>query len=200
VIRRKPAGSRLGRTRPRFSDVCGVGGVRLPDRIRFRVVWQSEHVPISLEPIARDDTRASCPAPARRLFATTSRRASRAFASSTVCRRRACRASCGPRGDAGNNPCRRQGDVVVVWIIDVEKRAAESASAFRTNADATREPIARCTPAGCPKRRRGGQAAACLRSRLAVRKRATRRAVRSRVVQSRASVLPAVRSLTVAIR
>jgi hypothetical protein len=26
--------------------------------------------------------------------------------------------------DPGNNPCRRQGDVVVVWIIDVEKRAA----------------------------------------------------------------------------
>jgi hypothetical protein len=37
-----------------------------------------------------------------------------------------------------------QGDVVVVSIIDVEKRGGESASAFRTNAGATREPIARC--------------------------------------------------------
>jgi hypothetical protein len=83
----------------------------------------------------------------------------------------------------------QQGDVVVVSIIDVAKRGGESASAFRTNAGATREPIARCArlqlvpSGGC-----GGQAAACLRSRLAVRKRATPRAVRSRVVQSQASV------------
>jgi hypothetical protein len=81
-----------------------------------------------------------------------------------------------------------QGDVVVVSIIDVEKTGGESASAFRTNAGVTREPIARCTPAGRPKRRRGGQVAASLRLRLAVRERATPRAVRSRVVQSRASV------------
>jgi hypothetical protein len=33
--------------------------------------------------------------------------------SSTVCGRRACRSSRGPCGDAGNNPCRRQGDQVV---------------------------------------------------------------------------------------
>jgi len=32
---------------------------------------------------------------------------------STVCGRRACRSSRGPCGDAGNNPCRRQGDQVV---------------------------------------------------------------------------------------
>jgi hypothetical protein len=60
-----------------------------------------------------DDTRASGPAPARRLFATTSRRVGRAFSSSTVSGRRACRSSRGPCGDAGNNPCRRQEDVVV---------------------------------------------------------------------------------------
>jgi hypothetical protein len=58
--------------------------------------------------LARDDTRASGPAPAGRLLAMTSRRVSRAFSSSTACGRRACRASCGPCGDAGNNPCRRQ--------------------------------------------------------------------------------------------
>jgi hypothetical protein len=62
---------------------------------------------------ARDDTRASGPAPARRLLATTSRRVGRAFSSSTVCGRRACRSSRGPCGVAGNNPCRRQGDQVV---------------------------------------------------------------------------------------
>jgi hypothetical protein len=45
-------------------------------------------------------------------FAMTSRRVGRAF-SSTVCGRRACRSSRGPCGDAGNNPCRRQGDQVV---------------------------------------------------------------------------------------
>jgi hypothetical protein len=60
-----------------------------------------------------DDTRASGPAPARRLFATTSRRVGRAFSSSTVSGRRACRSSRGPCGDAGNNPCRRQADQVV---------------------------------------------------------------------------------------
>jgi hypothetical protein len=54
----------------------------------------------------KDDTRASGPAPARRLPATTSRRVGRAFSSSTVCGRRACRSSRGPCGDAGNNPCR----------------------------------------------------------------------------------------------
>jgi hypothetical protein len=53
------------------------------------------------------------PALARRLFATTSRRVGRAFACSTVCGRRACRSSRGPCGDAGDNPCRRQGDQVV---------------------------------------------------------------------------------------
>jgi len=37
----------------------------------------------------------------------------RAFSSSTVRGRRACRSSRGPPGDAGNNPCRRQGDRVV---------------------------------------------------------------------------------------
>jgi hypothetical protein len=94
---------------------------------------------------ARDDTRASGPAPARRLLATTSGRAGRAFFSSTVCGRRACRSSRGPCADAGNNPCRRQADVVVVAsLIDVANRGAESASAFRADAGATREPIARC--------------------------------------------------------
>ena len=62
---------------------------------------------------AWDDTRASGPAPARRLFATTCRRVGRDFASSRVCGRRARRSSRGPRGDAGNNPCSRQGDRVV---------------------------------------------------------------------------------------
>ena len=60
-----------------------------------------------------DDTRASGPALARRLPATTSRRVGRAYASSTVSGRRACRTSCGPSSDAGNNPCSRQGDRVV---------------------------------------------------------------------------------------
>ena len=58
-------------------------------------------------------TRASCPAPTRRLLAMTSRRVGRAFSSSTVCGRRACRSLRDPPGDAGNNPCRRQGDQVV---------------------------------------------------------------------------------------
>ena len=53
------------------------------------------------------------PAPARRLFATTTRRVCRGLSSSAVCGRRACRRSRGPCGDAGNNPCRRQADQVV---------------------------------------------------------------------------------------
>ena len=39
--------------------------------------------------------------------------AGRGVSSWRVCGRRACRTSCGPRGDAGNNPCSRQGDRVV---------------------------------------------------------------------------------------
>jgi hypothetical protein len=39
--------------------------------------------------------------------------AGRGVSSWRVCRRRACRTSCGPRGDAGNNPCSRQGHQVV---------------------------------------------------------------------------------------
>jgi hypothetical protein len=50
--------------------------------------------------------------PSDACFAMTSRRVGRAF-SSTVCGCRACRSSRGPCGDAGNNPCRRQGDQVV---------------------------------------------------------------------------------------
>jgi hypothetical protein len=63
------------------------------------------------------------PSAARRLFATTSKRVGRAFASSTVWGRRASRSSRGPCGDAGNNPCRRQGDQVVAptssgrWLV-----------------------------------------------------------------------------------
>ena len=82
---------------------------------------------------APDDTRASGPAPARRLLATTSGRAGRAFFSSTVCGRRACRSSRGPCGDAGNNPCRRQGHVVVAGsLIEAASRRGDSASAFST--------------------------------------------------------------------
>jgi hypothetical protein len=39
--------------------------------------------------------------------------AGRGVASWRVCGRPACRTSCGPRGDAGNNPCSRQAHVVV---------------------------------------------------------------------------------------
>jgi hypothetical protein len=46
---------------------------------------------------------------------TTSRdlTAGRDVSSWSVCGRRACRISCDPRADAGNNPCSRQGDQVV---------------------------------------------------------------------------------------
>jgi hypothetical protein len=44
------------------------------------------------------------------------RRAGRAVSSRAVCGRRAYRTSCGPRCDAGNNPCSRQADeVVALW-------------------------------------------------------------------------------------
>ena len=77
-----------------------------------------------------DDTQASGRAPARRLPATTSRRVCRAFSSSTVRGRRACRGSRGPCGDVGKNPCRRQGDVVVAASSDRSReQGADSASA-----------------------------------------------------------------------
>jgi hypothetical protein len=62
---------------------------------------------------AANDNRASIPAPARRLLATTSRRIGRVLSSSTACGRRACCSSRDSRGDAGNNPLRRQGDQIV---------------------------------------------------------------------------------------
>ena len=85
----------------------GVAGPCIRSRMRPNVS--------SVEPetLASDDTRAFGPAPARRLLATANGRAGRAFFSSTVFGRRACRSSRGPCGDAGNNPCRRQGDRVV---------------------------------------------------------------------------------------
>jgi hypothetical protein len=47
------------------------------------------------------------------LLRTTRRRTGRDVSSWTVCGRRACRTSCGPRGDVGNNPCSRQAVVLV---------------------------------------------------------------------------------------
>ena len=77
-----------------------------------------------------DDTQAAGRAPARRLPATTSSRVGRAFSSSTVRGRRACRGSHGPCGDVGKNPCRRQGDFVVAASSDRSReQGADSASA-----------------------------------------------------------------------
>ena len=68
--------------------------------------------------------------------------AGRGVSSWRVCGRRACRTSCGPRGDAGNNPCSRQGDRVVA--------PADACSSSRLSLKGV----------GCPRRgRRGGCAA-----------------------------------------
>jgi hypothetical protein len=63
--------------------------------------------------LATDETRASGQRPPDACSPMASRRIGRACPRSTVCGRRACRSLRGPCGDAGNKPCRRQGDQVV---------------------------------------------------------------------------------------
>jgi hypothetical protein len=116
--------------------------------------------------LTSDDTRASGPAPATRLPATTSRRVGRAFSSSTVCGRRACRSSRGPCGDAGNNPCRRQADQVVapgstgrrLLVEDDHWRLRQDADIEQPDCvgGGRRRPVGPLTGRACPDGRPGG--------------------------------------------
>jgi hypothetical protein len=167
----------------------------------------SARVPVRSAPAA-DDTRASDPAPAKRLPATTSRYVGRAFSSSTVCGRRACRSSRGPCGDAGNNPCRRQGDQVVAptssgrWLVVEDDHGGSRGRRYRGSPDRVaggvggRRPLAgRACRDGRPggggvRRPRSGRSRdvrpwppVCARFRPRLRSSAHARTARSRVVR-----------------
>ena len=79
--------------------------------------------------------------------------AGRGVSSWRVCGRRACRTSCGPRGDAGNNPCSRQGDRVVA-PTDACSSSRASVWSDDPNALATRRGC-RISPAPRPSFERG---------------------------------------------
>jgi hypothetical protein len=101
--------------------------------------------------------------------------AGRGVSSWRVCGRRACRTSCGPCGDAGNDPCSRQGDRVVasgstggrLLVEDDHGSSGEapilsSRIAWRRPSAARRPLTGRACPDGRPGR--GGVPSATLRT------------------------------------
>ena len=134
----------------------------------------------------------------------TSRRVGRAFSASIARRRRACRRSRAPRGDAGNNPCSRQGDQVVApgstgrRLPLEDNRDASGGTPMSSSPVAWRKPVVRSPGAhariGVPigegtARPHSGRsrdirprARACARVRPRLRSSAPARMARSRVV------------------
>jgi hypothetical protein len=89
----------------------------------------------------------------------------RGVSSWRVCRRRACRTSCGPRGDAGNNPCSRQGDQVVApgstgrGLLVEDDHGTSAGTPISRSPTAWRRPSAARRPLtghACPDGRPGG--------------------------------------------
>jgi hypothetical protein len=82
-----------------------------------------------------------------RLEGTTRRRAGRDVSSSRVCGRQACRTSHGPPSDPRDNPCRRQGHVVVA--ASRSKSRAGRRLGFRLLLPTQERPGSRSRVAGC---------------------------------------------------